>query len=684
MRRLFRQAIRPHHFLILTILFASQVTVTAAQTDVNMEQGLKPYGSYMGGNLDSVSLTNGNVNLHIPLVSYPQRGGRLNLSFFIRYSNKGFHQAALGGSAGWVWDGVGVDIARDQLWEPRNARPKYVIGTDNGNRTIFVDVNGVITPDGSAHVTGARYASTGWSSGLLDGSGLGYRGVTSLFDNTTIPSSSCTFTSWFPITSQDPNGNKITTTANGWVDTLGRLIPGQPGCPISDSNTDPFFAAMRMRGIYAGGSVGSPGTEVRMFPGVSTTDFSTCPSNTTAASIWNLPAFANSAAPSSTTAPIKLCYANFSIATAFGVPNVGEVNYVATLLQNVVLPNGTMWTFNYNNYGDLTYLGLPTGGSISYSWSTFHFCGGTSRTITSRTVSDGSASHTWNYNWTPSTGFPGSLTTLILTDPAGNDSVHVSTNQGGCSYYETEARYYQGSSSSSGNLLKTVDTAYTPAGTDPADYYIGQSTVVGIFPAVITTTWPNGQASTVKRTYDTPVPATAYLFNCYNCDTQPQTIPYNKMNGQVISESLFDYGNSSTPIRTTATQYYTLDDPSTVITSDGNANKCAETDFAYDDPNRLVSSGITEQHGAPYGGAVRANPSSVTRWLTTTPCSSAGGWSKIPSYTNYNDTGTLASSTDLLRRLCHANNFSKHRRGAHCQRQLRLQHRLADKFHRSE
>jgi len=50
------------------------------QDSPNMEQGIKPYGSYHGGDLDSVNLLNGNLTLHIPLISYPQRGD-LKISF---------------------------------------------------------------------------------------------------------------------------------------------------------------------------------------------------------------------------------------------------------------------------------------------------------------------------------------------------------------------------------------------------------------------------------------------------------------------------------------------------------------------------------------------------------------------------------------------------------------------------
>lgn len=69
----------------LAFLFcgASQVY---AQDGAGTEQGLKPYGSFHGGDIDSISMVNLKPNIHIPLVSYPQRGN-LNLSFSIIYQN---------------------------------------------------------------------------------------------------------------------------------------------------------------------------------------------------------------------------------------------------------------------------------------------------------------------------------------------------------------------------------------------------------------------------------------------------------------------------------------------------------------------------------------------------------------------------------------------------------------------
>src|SRR5258708_9191739 len=72
--------------VILAIILAGSFPVLA-QTNVNEEQGMKPYNSWHGGDLDSVSLTSGSLVLHVPLASFPQRGS-LDLSFTLAYSSK--------------------------------------------------------------------------------------------------------------------------------------------------------------------------------------------------------------------------------------------------------------------------------------------------------------------------------------------------------------------------------------------------------------------------------------------------------------------------------------------------------------------------------------------------------------------------------------------------------------------
>jgi YD repeat-containing protein len=51
----------------------------------------------------------------------------------------------------------------------------------------------------------------------------------------------------------------------------------------------------------------------------------------------------------------------------------GAGNVHVTPVVSVVLADGTRWTFDYDNYGLLTYVGLPTGGSINYTWTTINY-----------------------------------------------------------------------------------------------------------------------------------------------------------------------------------------------------------------------------------------------------------------------------------------------------------------------
>ena len=61
--------------LLVTIFVVTFGFVSAfAQNDPTLDTGFKPYGSYQGGDLDSVNLSNGNLVVHIPLAGYPQRG----------------------------------------------------------------------------------------------------------------------------------------------------------------------------------------------------------------------------------------------------------------------------------------------------------------------------------------------------------------------------------------------------------------------------------------------------------------------------------------------------------------------------------------------------------------------------------------------------------------------------------
>src|SRR6476660_7513318 len=73
---------------LLAIILAAGIS-TFGQTQPNLENGYKAYGSYDGSNIDTINTMNGNLMLHLPMpFTYPQRGGRLNLLNQLTISSK--------------------------------------------------------------------------------------------------------------------------------------------------------------------------------------------------------------------------------------------------------------------------------------------------------------------------------------------------------------------------------------------------------------------------------------------------------------------------------------------------------------------------------------------------------------------------------------------------------------------
>ena len=94
--------------ILLTGVFA------LGQSNPNTDQGMKPYDSFHGGALDSVSMTSGNLFFHKQLYALAQRG-RSALSFSLQYNNKGFRLLTSCPTQQtctytWLWNSNGVQL----------------------------------------------------------------------------------------------------------------------------------------------------------------------------------------------------------------------------------------------------------------------------------------------------------------------------------------------------------------------------------------------------------------------------------------------------------------------------------------------------------------------------------------------------------------------------------------------
>jgi YD repeat-containing protein len=82
--------------------------------------------------------------------------------------------------------------------------------------------------------------------------------------------------------------------------------------------------------------------------------------------------------PNGTVNQIKTCFSLVNIQTNFGVPATREWPIQSGVSQalvpvTIILPDGSKWTFSYDSYGNVTSMGLPLGGTISYQWGTAAF-----------------------------------------------------------------------------------------------------------------------------------------------------------------------------------------------------------------------------------------------------------------------------------------------------------------------
>src|SRR5579864_5798455 len=646
--------------LFLALLFLGGAGApAAAQMPPDMENGFKHWGSYDGSSIDTVNMLNGGGMLHSLLVpGYGQRGD-LETAVFLSQNSKLWQVSCQNDASGAVncfWNSSNGGVVLQQAPGLSLSRTTDKNASGTGTTTYSAFGYSVTSPDGATH---QLYAEPGTADPTGEATKFDAIDTTGYHLEMSVPDSNGVMSTATVI---DRHGKQYVAIFGSTGGQCSAPMPtnhlpapgayqpliddapmGDQYCPqqafaqqVTDSNGNRLSSS-------SSSALDTLGRPMPFTTGNSTTDYSGCVTSHTMAWAYVL----NYNAPDGTVRSAKLCYAYINIQTAFGVSGIYEAqNYPSphTIqvgeLVTLVMADGSKWTFDYNSYGDLTLVGLPMGGSISYSWTTIAFpaCdpngGNVSRAIASRTLNvNNGHSYTWNYSW--GTASNGSMANTS-TDAAGNDTVHVFTALSGasaCDFFETRTQYYQGTGAGR-QLLKQVDTTYSVAG------FLIESGLGGAWGNVVptsiqTTVYPSGKVSLVTKSYDTGLGTNAPIF------------------GNVMTEKDYDWGQGSPGplLRETDTTYqwqvnsaylaaHMLDLPASVVVKDSNGNRMAETDYTYDESVYLASSGITTLHGAA-PSAVRGNLTTVKKWLNTT-----NTW--ITSHTNWYDTGEVYQAIDPL------------------------------------
>jgi RHS repeat-associated protein len=596
-----------------------------AQSNPNIDNGIKPFGSYDATKIDTVDIATGALSLHIPLLSYSQRGSLPPVNYSINFASKAFvinphcvtqanepicspHWEASVRPSGVNTPSFGVYVLRD------DGSPELYYSKLQTSTPTYYQFS-IVSSDEKKHMLFANP----FGSGLLteDGTGYGCIGC-----NATSPTSTATM--------YTRNGSFDNTASNSFEDIHGNTEVNSPSTSV-DSLGRSYSSALSptdYTGCSGDRQITSAG--ISTLPGVNggSTYIKTCMATLSVNTTFNDSSYYDPAGNTSGNWP------SGSYVTEAG----GPYPVVQTVLQydGNSWATSPAWTFQYNDgYGDLAQITLPTGGTIKYTWATIAPCNAgypgvtnMSRAVISRTLDakDGSPAIVTTYSGS-------------VVNDGTNDTVYTFTGLGGsCSLYETQVQYYSGSMSG-GKPLKTVQTGYTFS-YDPNASSYGDSAnhVMAVFPTSVITTLPSGRMSKVETDYQTSTSDGVVMST-----------------GNVLQKREYDWGNGSpgSLIRCTATVYKDqlssayfganlLDIPASVSVYSGgcgNGTLIAKTTYGYDETT-LQGSGVSVQRDASASGnTIRGNLTSTQKWLNTT-----GG--NLTDYFTYYDTGEKYRHTD--------------------------------------
>jgi RHS repeat-associated protein len=660
---------------ILAIVLVGTSSLVMAQTSPNLENGFKPYGSYDGGNFETVNLLNGNLMLDLPApVQYPQRGGRLNSHFSFYLTSKNWvvqcvsnPNSPTGDNCGWIpameaaciaplaWEGTftfqlcavptGTSFTRSfDLVLKRSMMNNYTVP---GTISYYASDYSMVTPDMAVH---SLIPVAGTGDGANETTQLDTRDGSNYHVKMMNPDANGIM-STYVITDRSGNqyqGNFSMSDDCRMPPTSPFPFPVPPShfIPEADQTTNSIFSCAQVSDVPGeidtnGNALDTMGKNLTAPSPRATTDYSDCasPLPITGAMIAQFPG------PNGSMLPVKLCYSDVTLQTNFSQAGVAQLQSIGTwmdhpsslrLVHTIVLPDHTKWTFAFDSYGEVTHLGLPLGGSIDYTWTEIGYgaCAGggdaqLSRAVATRTIHDNNG-HDFLTQYTWRTYVNGTQINVV-NDALGNDTVHVfapATSTSGCILYESRTQYYQGSRFG-GSLLKQVDTTYSQA-----------NQFSPVFATDIqTSVYPSRKVSKVHR--------------------EPDLAPSSNVPnfGLVTKELEYDWGQDKLGplLRETDTTYqwqvdgrylaaHLIDLPASVVIKNGNGNRVAETDYSYDESGYLQPYSDTLPAGThlatPNPLPIRGNLTTISRWINT------GG--AVVTHTRWYDTGVPYQQIDPL------------------------------------
>jgi RHS repeat-associated protein len=589
-------------FLVTMLMIYSAPCFAQVQT------GTPPYGSF-GGGPDIVNLGNLNVHLNVPVYSRAGRG--MPLTYSLGYDTSVWSPVNSSGShvwtpaSNWGWTSSTASVTGHLSARVTSAQtcPTYI-----NPHLPPVDEETIYT------YTWTYYDSFGGVHPFIG-------------DTTTWTSSPCGSAGSSSLNATATDGSGYTLSANGASGSVytrkGTLI-GPPNNQFSGVGTLTDRNGNVISVDSSGNITDTLGTVALAVAGSGT------PSS---------PITFTYTPPNGTPTAYTANFTSLTVKTNFGCSGVAEFGPTAeNLLTSISLPDGTEYTFTYEQTsgfsgdytGRLASVTLPTGGTITYTYPGSNDgveCSDGSTASLTRTVNPGGE---WQYARSGS----GTAWTTTITDPTTPTNNQTSINfqsvtpvvGSAATFYETERKIYQGSTSS-GTLMKTIFTCYNGAASPCNSTAVAQP----ITQRTITGQWPGSGGLESK---------TNITYNSYGSVTEKDEYAYGAgAPGSLVRKTLTSYASLGNNIASM---------PSTITIEDGSNNVKQQTTYCYDEGTPSGTSTCaatgppTATSGTPQHVAVTGSRGNVT-----TVASLVQGTTTLGKTYTYYDTGNVLTAMDV-------------------------------------
>jgi RHS repeat-associated protein len=598
--------------IITAISFLITVPVISAQSYMD-QPGIPEFTTAFPVDHGFINIANGALHLEIPIASYPQRGGKLQYNARLVYDSRfwTFDPNADDSPNGWQPNGV------TGYPQPFGVGWRLITGGEVGNPSSTSKLM-LQCSSGAGGQIGPFYKTLYSNFRYQEGNGTVhlFTGIPTLTQNNV----NC------GIGGGNGTASALASDNSGFRMDVNNFVISAVYAP---DGTQVYPKAQDSNGNYMSDSF-------QQVPGVGYVEhvLDTLSREPVIGSFSGNPVtqiFYDFLNPQGSRSRITVNLAPLSLATNFGTG--GDYTGAAVAVQSIVFPDNTSYQFQYDSYGQITTMTLPTGGQITYGYTNTTAPNVVNRWLTSRTL----LGNTWTF--TPvfnSCTAPCNPLTVTVTTPPYNDGIsttsdnHVysfffSSPKGGGGAWPAQIQYFRGPTT--GTPLVTLTKDYNNGTNNSCQLPMGNA----LTPVLVreTLSWPSGSGTLSKK-----------MEYCYDA---------NGVN--IIAKKGWNYqpnGNfAAAPDREIDTAYVTdpayvsaniLTWPLTVTTLGPGGAQVAKTTYAYD-AGTLQPSNITTQHATPAGP--RGNLTSVSKWLNTTN-------STITSSTAWFDTGKVYQSADPL------------------------------------